>query len=294
MLFFVIPICVFFLGLIVFHALERRAPVKVEYVPGPKRSGYLADFTASVVNGPVMSTLMKIAAYYVVFWVPVPLDKMSHWPWALQLVAFFLINDFARYWLHRWYHESDFLWRFHRVHHSVVEMDSLSTFRVHLFEAAIKYGVLVLPLRLLGVDKYVVLIYSVIDILKGYWHHANLRTYIGPLNYILNSAELHWWHHSTESRGQRANYGSIFSIWDWLFRTAYWPKGEWPETIGLEGVEAFPETYTGMFSSMRYDDEQAKAAYSRSNPETGIFRSGAGEAKPDSPETSGSPLTEPA
>lgn len=247
--------CVLLIGAMVFHWLERRNPVFATYETGPRtRRGYLADFIALVVDGPVLSGLTKALSLQIITLLPEALPVLRGWPWVAQFALFFIINDFGRYWLHRWYHESDLLWRVHRVHHTVVEMDAFSTFRVHVLEGAIKYGVLILPFRLLGVDRWVMILYTSIDILKGFWHHANLRTHIGSLNYFLNSAEQHWWHHSVEARGQRANYGSVLSIWDRMFGTFYWPRGEWPDRIGVDGMERFPDDYLGQFASIRHDD----------------------------------------
>lgn len=256
-----ILIGVFFAGLIVFHLLERVAPIYPDRRRGPGRRAYAADIIAAAVDGPILSGLTKLAAFWLVTRMPAISGWMTGWPRGSQLAVYLLANDLARYWLHRWYHESDVLWRVHRVHHTVVEMDALSTFRVHLFEAAIKYGLLILPFRLAGIDAGVMILYSAVDILKGFWHHANLRTYIGPLNYVFNSAELHWWHHSAQAPGQRSNYGSMLSVWDLLFGTFYWPRGRWPERIGVKGMEAFPDGYLGLFASVRFDDAGAVRAY---------------------------------
>lgn len=245
---------VFVVGIVAFHLLEQVAPVRTEYKSGVTRRGYFADAIHTIVNGPALSGLTRITAAWLVTLLPHGIALMSGWSWALQFVVFFLVNDFARYWLHRWYHESPLLWRFHRVHHTVVEMDALSVFRMHVLEAVIKNGLIFLPFQLLGVDAHVIITYSAWDILKGFWHHANLRTYIGPLNHLFNSAELHWWHHSTEAKGQQSNYGSILSIWDRLFGTFYWPRGKWPERIGVEGMEAFPDDYASQLLSVRFDD----------------------------------------
>jgi len=254
---------VFFFGLIVFHILERiYPPVHPTYSTGPKRKGYLADFTASLVDGPVMYAIIKMTFYSLIIASPVFITTgMSTWPWLLQAFVFFIVNDFARYWLHRWHHESDFLWRFHRVHHTVQHMDAMSTFRVHIIEAAMKYGLIVLPFHFAHCDKTVIIIYSTVDILKGFWHHANMRTHIGWFNYIFNSAELHWWHHSTEEKGQRANYGSVLSIWDWVFGTAYYSKNEWPTTIGVEGMDHFPERYHELLGTAMLTDDEAIERY---------------------------------
>ena len=137
----------------------------------------------------------------------------------------------------------------------------MSTFRVHIIEAAMKYGLIVLPFHFAHCDKTVIIIYSTVDILKGFWHHANMRTHIGWLNYIFNSAELHWWHHSTEARGQLANYGSVLSIWDWLFGTAYYSKNEWPKSIGVEGMDHFPERYHELLGTAMLTDDEAIERY---------------------------------
>jgi len=252
----VILLSVFFVTLTAFHLLELVFPIHRTYRPGWSRKDYWTDVISAIVNGPVLSGLTKVAVVGLVLMLPRAHHLLTPWPWWLQFAVFFLFNDFARYWLHRWYHESSFLWRFHRVHHTIVEMDAMSVFRFHVLEGIIKNGVIFAPFQMLGLDPLVIVVYSSLDIAKGFWHHANVRTYIGPLNYLLNSAELHWWHHSVEARGQRSNYGSVLSIWDWLFGTAYWPRGSWPERIGVEGMDEFPKTYLGQMTSALYDDEE--------------------------------------
>ncbi len=254
-----ILVTVFLVGLVVFHLLEPLAPVHPTYRAGVTRRGYLADLIAAFVNGPVLSAITKIGVALLVIQFPRAISTFTTWPWWAQFAVFFLANDFLRYWIHRWYHESDWLWRIHRVHHTIVEMDCLSVFRHHVLEGVIKNGVIFLPFQLMGLDETVIIAYSSIDIIKGFWHHANLRTYIGPLNYLFNSAELHWWHHSTEARGQHANYGSILSIWDILFGTFLYERGKWPEHIGVEGMEAFPDTFYQQFLSISKTDGELVA-----------------------------------
>ncbi|MEX2287424.1 MAG: sterol desaturase family protein [Planctomycetaceae bacterium] len=247
---------VFVGGLVAFHILEKslKRPVVAGYETGLRRRGYLSDVISALVNGPMLSAATKIGAVWLVTLVPAWSNTLGTWPWACQFAFFFLANDFGRYWLHRAYHASDLLWRLHRVHHAVVQMDAMSVIRIHIGEAIIKNCVLFLPFEVLGIDPTVILVYSSLDVLKGFWHHANLRTYIGPLNYVFNSAEQHWWHHSVERRGHRSNYGSILSVWDWLYGTAYWPQGEWPDRIGVKGLDNFPETYLEQLVSARHDD----------------------------------------
>lgn len=248
----------------VFHWLERRAPILPGYRTGPHRGGFVADVTHAVVNGPVLSAITKMTAYSLLVFVPAYGNLLTHWNWGLQFLVFFVANDFARYWLHRWFHESDLLWRIHRVHHATVQMDCLSVIRIHVLESVFKNFLLFVPFQMCGINPEVIVVYNCLDIIKGFWHHANLRTYIGPLNYFLNSAELHWWHHSSELPGQRSNYGSILSVWDWLFGTAYWPVGKWPEKIGVQGLENSGYTFLEDLVSIRFDDDALKKRQAQS------------------------------
>lgn len=284
-----ILIGVFLASLIVFHVLERFAPIKTGYAAGPRRRGYAADLTAALMDGPVLSGLTKIAAFWLVVRAPELYGWLERLPWALQFGILFLFNDFGRYWLHRWHHEFDWLWRIHRVHHTVTEMDSLSVFRVHVLEAVVKYGLMILPFQVLGISASVLVVYSTIDIVKGFWHHANLKTSIGPLNYIFNSAELHWWHHSVEARGQRANYGSVLSIWDRMFGTFYYNHGHWPEKIGVHNMEEFPDTYLGQCASVLLSD----AALAERNGRLAPKGVASASQLVDAPAVSGFPPTTP-
>lgn len=66
--------------------------------------------------------------------------------------------------------------------------------------------------------------YSVLSTTVGQLAHANISWKAGPLNYLINTPELHTWHHVHPDYGpQDRNFGVAFSLWDWLFRTAYLP-----------------------------------------------------------------------
>ncbi|MBI5866643.1 MAG: sterol desaturase family protein [Planctomycetes bacterium] len=257
-------IIVFFAGIVVFHLLEPLAPIDKSYKAGVTRRGYFADCIAVAINGPGLSALEKVAFTWLITFVPTQSQFLSGFGWWWQFAIFFFVNDFLRYWFHRWYHESNLLWRLHRVHHTIVQMDAMSVFRLHILEAIVKNGLIFLPMRLLGTDDSVIIAYSCLDVIKGFWHHANFRTYIGPLNYVFNSPELHWWHHEA-GKGMNCNYGSVLSIWDILFGTFLYQPGKWPKEIGVVGMENFPDDYVGQFMSMRDDDAHLLA---RLHPES--------------------------
>jgi len=104
-----------------------------------------------------------------------------------------------------------------------------------------------LPLVMLGVDGAVILWMAGFSTLIGHLNHANLRISWGPLRYLFNSARMHVWHHDVAMHGKGGqNFAIIFSTWDWLFGTVYWPDDEeQPEELGFGGMEVFPRGLIG-------------------------------------------------
>jgi sterol desaturase/sphingolipid hydroxylase (fatty acid hydroxylase superfamily) len=274
-----------------FHLLERFGPRVVEQAePGPFHEGWPADLTAAVVHGPVLSGLLEVLAAALVLRVPALAGPgVSRWPAWAQFALFFLGLDFLRYWLHRAHHASALLWRLHRVHHSAFRMCFFTSFRFHLGEALLVYVAIPLPFKVLGVSPGVILVYTALDLVKGFWQHANLRTYVGWGNLVLSSAEQHWWHHAAEGRGMHSNFGSFLCVWDRLFGTFYWPRGVWPERIGVDGIERFPRGYLGRFASMLRPDDAFGAKRSDQGP-AGVSRSAARNPGSDAPSGEACPL----
>jgi lathosterol oxidase len=257
----------FLVSLAAFHLLERvLPPILPGYRTGPARKGWVADMISTMVNGSGLTVVTRVVAYLVLLRIPMLHDVLGDWSWGAQFALFFLVDDFARYALHVAYHRVPWLWRVHRVHHAETHMDALSQLRVHVGEAAIKSVLIALPFQVLGLRHDVLAVYLAIDVVKGFWHHANFATYAGPLNYLFVTAELHWWHHAAEGPGAGANFGNKLALWDWLFGTAYWPRGQWPERIGVVGMEAFPRDWIGQLKSARYSDEALIARLAEQRP----------------------------
>ncbi len=61
-------------------------------------------------------------------------------------------------------------------------------------------------------------------------YHANIKTNLGPLKYILVTPQSHRIHHSLERKHWDKNYGFIFTIWDNVFGTQYKNYDEYPDT----------------------------------------------------------------
>ncbi len=175
----------------------------------------------------------------------VAFEVQSYPVWA-QLIIMLVIADFIQWNIHRWLHKSDFLWKFHQVHHSVKEMGFGAQFRFHFIETIVYKTLQYIPLAMIGFgikDFFVVHMFAV---LIGHLNHANLRWDYGPLKYILNNPKMHIWHHSRhlpENRRNGVNFGLTLSIWDYIFKTAYVPESAVEVETGFENDEVFPEGF---------------------------------------------------
>ena len=160
---------------------------------------------------------------------------------AVQFAVYLLISDFLQWLVHNLLHRIPFLWHFHKVHHSIHEMDWAGNFRFHWMELVVYKSLLYVPLLWLGGESEPLFAVFVFATAWGHFNHANLDVGIGPLGYLFNSPRMHLWHHDSSSEGGVAkNYGIVLSCWDYLFRTVFWPKDRAPERLGYPGDETMP------------------------------------------------------
>ncbi|MCF6308608.1 MAG: sterol desaturase family protein [Flavobacteriaceae bacterium] len=174
---------------------------------------------------------------------------ISHWSMWLQLLVFFIVLDFVQWLTHVLLHKFEFLWRFHKVHHSVKEMGFAAHLRYHwmenIFYKPLKtFGVMILG----GFEPEQAYIAHFIAIAIGHLNHANIKITWGPLKYIFNNSVMHLYHHIKalpEGKPQGINFGISLSIWDYIFKTNYVPEDSGTIELGFDGEERFPKTFVG-------------------------------------------------
>ncbi len=160
-----------------------------------------------------------------------------------QLIFFFVIHDFYIYWFHRLQHNSKILWHIHEAHHSNRQVDWLSGSRSHALEILINQTIEFLPIVLLGAAPAVAVLKGAIDAVWGMYIHSNIDVKSGRLQYFINGPEMHRWHHADKNNNAyNKNFATKLAIWDWLFNTAYNPRGQKPEYFGLSDIN-FPVNY---------------------------------------------------
>lgn len=171
----------------------------------------------------------------------------SHW--LLQVLLYFLLVDFIQWVVHVLLHRVPFLWKFHKVHHSVKEMGFAAHLRYHFVENMIyrpaKYVIVSL---LFGFRIENIFIIHYLTVLIGHLNHANVGWDYGPLKYIFNNPKMHIWHHVKElpeSHPNGVNFGISLSVWDYLFKTNYIPSSGRDIELGFEGDEKYPQGFLG-------------------------------------------------
>ena len=85
-----------------------------------------------------------------------------------------LVRDFVQWWIHRLLHRFDWLWEFHKVHHSVEEMGFAAQLRYHWMENVVYRSLEYIPLALMGIGLYDFFIIHIFALAWGHYNHANI------------------------------------------------------------------------------------------------------------------------
>ena len=179
------------------------------------------------------------------------LIDMTSWSLWLQLVVFFVILDFVQWFTHVLLHRYPFLWKFHKVHHSVKEMGFAAHLRYHWME-----NIFYKPLKTVGVmliggfqpeQAYIV---HFLAIAIGHLNHSNVKITWGPLKYLFNNPVMHLYHHAyTLPEGSKGvNFGISLSVWDYIFRTNYIPDDGGTIELGFKGDDQLPKDFLGQIT----------------------------------------------
>jgi len=171
--------------------------------------------------------------------------EIGTWPRWAQLLTLFLVRDFVQWNTHVILHKVPFLWRFHQVHHSVEQMGFAAHLRYHFMETFVYRTMEYIPLAMIGFGIQDFIVVHLFALTIGHLNHANIYLPLGPLKYLLNSPQMHIWHHAKElPKGTSGvNYGITLSIWDYIFGTVWMPHDGRDIELGFEGVEKYPHGF---------------------------------------------------
>jgi sterol desaturase/sphingolipid hydroxylase (fatty acid hydroxylase superfamily) len=160
-------------------------------------------------------------AYHNQHW-HIGLNYLYALPAPLEFAIGFMVLDYFNYVWHILLHKLPFLWRFHYVHHSDLDLDVTTAIRFHfgeLITSIVFRGAVVV---LTGATPLLVLVYEIAFELATNFHHSNWKLPYAvekKLNWLVVTPRMHGIHHSIVRRETDSNYAVIFSCWDRLHQT---------------------------------------------------------------------------
>lgn len=231
------------LAFLLLLVMEKVKPYR-DFPQKINKESFVTNTTAFLVNNLILtvlraSSLFLVAQQFAAYGL---LGGLENGPvkWVLAFVFF----DLAIYLWHVASHKNEFLWRFHKIHHSDKSFNVSTGFRFHVFDLLLEIVYKSIFVVVIGVNAYLVLSIEIIELFFIFFHHANLRVpNEEAISQVIITPSLHRAHHSTLRKEHDSNYGIVLSIWDRMFGTR---KELVPENIGLDLIEA--ENFIQLFS----------------------------------------------
>jgi sterol desaturase/sphingolipid hydroxylase (fatty acid hydroxylase superfamily) len=160
-----------------------------------------------------------------------------------SFIVYFVLYDFAAYWVHRAQHRFRWWWALHSLHHSQRRVTVWSDDRNHVLDDFLVTLVLVVFSQFVGVqpDDYVLIL--MVGRLVESWSHANVDMSFGRIGEkLLVGPRFHRLHHAladpSEPHVHDHNFAPVFPIWDILFGTAIYRHKQRPTGVDDPTVDA--------------------------------------------------------
>ncbi len=162
--------------------------------------------------------------------------------WGTILVTI-LALDLLSYGWHWANHRIDFLWRFHRVHHSDESFTVSTGIRFHPGELLLSLPPRIAVVVVLGAPALGLLAFEIAFALANLFEHSDVDLPRGierRMERLLITPALHRFHHIRARPELDHNFGTLFSCWDRLFATIRWSASTDRIDTGLPGGPAKP------------------------------------------------------
>ena len=207
-------------------------------------------------------SLLRFVLLPVMIWLAIKNKKLK---WGLNyqyqahpfMKAFlaFLVMDYTNYLWHVMNHRIPFLWRFHLVHHTDIDLDVTTAFRFHFGEligSVFFRGAFVF---LSGASPLAVLLYEILFEAETQFHHSNLQLpmhFENRLNKFIVTPRMHGIHHSNLKKETDSNYSVIFPLWDRIHNTLNLNKPQDQIVIGVPSYSNPDELSVNFLSKLPF------------------------------------------
>jgi sterol desaturase/sphingolipid hydroxylase (fatty acid hydroxylase superfamily) len=163
------------------------------------------------------------------------------------VVSLFILDLTAYLW-HVANHRIAGLWRFHSVHHSDEIFDASTAVRFHIGELLISLIVRLAVVAVFGLPVLGILVFEIVYAFFNFFEHGNIRLPDGfnhTFSRVFVTPVLHRYHHSANNNHLNTNFGTIFSIWDRVFRTFSVGTQGLTYKVGLPDPAPWTSTFGG-------------------------------------------------
>ncbi len=155
---------------------------------------------------------------------------------ALIAVLALIVYDLAVYAAHYAQHKFAFLWRFHAVHHSIHDLDSLNSY-THPVDFVGQWVIMVVFAVLCDFKYEQFIFLGAFKEAHERFLHTNMNLNFGFMKNVLIDNRHHFLHHSIRQEDYDTNFAAYFTLWDRVFGTYRSPA----ETLGETGVVGLRE-----------------------------------------------------
>lgn len=155
-------------------------------------------------------------------------------PFAVEVVACFLMAELLNWVVHWAKHRHPFLWRFHFQHHRESRYSIWLVTHTHPLEVCVTGTIMSVVLVLSGFSPEAMQTYLLFYSLANTYQHSTFDYSLGPLDWLIVNPAYHRHHHAI---GRQGNYGSTLTVWDVVFGTAVFPASRKADPALRYGLE---------------------------------------------------------
>jgi sterol desaturase/sphingolipid hydroxylase (fatty acid hydroxylase superfamily) len=240
--------------------LQWRYPLRIQHFAAARR----------ILRNLVLSVPAFLIARLALLPLPLALTILTerhhfgllHWlpfaDWLAGIVGILLL-DYIYWWWHFRLHRVPFLWRFHNVHHTDLDMDVSTAARFHFGEMILSVFLFLIALPFIGISPSMFVVFWIVFEVSVQFQHSNWRLPVileRSLNRIFVTPRMHGIHHSIVEAETNSNWGTIFVWWDWIHGTLRRDVPQHAITIGVPAYRDERELTIGQLLALPFKDQR--------------------------------------
>jgi sterol desaturase/sphingolipid hydroxylase (fatty acid hydroxylase superfamily) len=257
-----------FVAVFILMALwEFLAARRKEKIPRMERWPH--NLALTLLNTFVIRVLFPSTAIGAAYWASSLRFGLFHWvevPPLFASIFTVVAMDWVVYYQHRVFHAYPLFWKFHRMHHTDLEVDVTTGVRFHTGEMLLSMLIKSFFILLLGAPPAGAFLFEVILNASSLFTHSNIRmpAWLDKiLRLVIVTPDMHRVHHSVIPAETNSNFGFNLSVWDRLLGTyqAQPKEGHEKMKIGLDVFHDEKYLPVNMLLEQPFLDKSGKFAW---------------------------------